>query len=488
MPYSSFREEELLTRIKWFIQLRWIFLTGLILTVLIANKIFQVELPFSKIFLVAGVIFLYNLGFYIFHIFFSSLLSGNLKLMRIEANFQISLDLVALTFLLHFSGGIENPFIFFYLFHAIIGSILLSRKEVWAQSILGIGLFFILTTLEYFQIIPHYHLKGFFPVEIHRNPLYVSVVCVVLAGVIFAIIYIASTIVQSLRERERELFLTKNMLQKKSEDLEATNLKLIEKQKQLVQSEKLASLGQLVSGIAHEINNPVQFILGNMSIVKEAFESLLPILDVYYQREPNFTIARLKYPFFKEHIQTLIQDMARGGERIRDIIKDLKAFARTDEERMDEEVDLNEVVQICVRLVHNKVKHYQLEMELEEDLPKLKGNERKLEQVVIVNLINAAEALVGRNNGRIKISTSSVNNGQEVVLAISDNGPGMEEVVKERIFDPFFTTKQRTGGTGLGLSVTYGIIKEHNGYIEIESELGKGATFIYHLPVDRSAG
>jgi signal transduction histidine kinase len=196
----------------------------------------------------------------------------------------------------------------------------------------------------------------------------------------------------------------------------------------------------------------------------------------------------LNYPFFKEHIQVLVNDMDKGSERIRNIIRDLKTFARRDEGRMDEAVDLNEVVRVCTPLVHSKIKHYQVEESLDPDLPQLRGSENKLEQVVIATLINAAEAIGESPNGAIQIISRAEDGGKSVSLSISDNGPGMSEELKDKIFDPFFTTKQRTGGTGLGLSITYGIIQEHGGHIKVDSQVGKGTTFTYHLPVERLKG
>jgi two-component system NtrC family sensor kinase len=260
-----------------------------------------------------------------------------------------------------------------------------------------------------------------------------------------------------------------------------------EKQKQLVQSEKLSSLGQLVSGCAHEINNPIQFILGNMSIFYEAFEQIIAILDKQAEENPNLTLARLKYPFFREHIKTLLDDMTNGAKRIRDIVADLKTFARRDEGRLDEEVNINEVVRVCIRLVHNKIKRYRIEEDLDPTLPTITGSPNKLEQVVIATIINAAEALGDRKDGTIKITTRIADIGLGICLSIADNGEGMTAEIKNRIFDPFFTTKQRDG-TGLGLSISYGIIGEHGGHIEVESEPGKGATFRFHLPVKRKDG
>ncbi len=487
MPYRSLREEELFIRIEWFIKLRWVFVIGLAFTIFVATQIFNVDLPLSKILTILVVVVVYNTALYLFHRFSGQRLVDDPRRMRIETNLQIGLDLLALTFLIHFSGGVENPFIFFYLFHAIMGSILLSRTDVWVQGFAVSTLFIIFIALEYFEIIAHYHLEGFFPKDLHQDFLYVSVVCMVLLGTVFTTIYMSSTIVQGLRAREEELFLTRNILQKRSEDLEDANLQLKEKQKQLVQSEKLASLGRLVSGIAHEINNPIQFIQGNMQILREASQDILPIIDKHAESHPDLTLARLNYPFFRKNAPVLLDDMSKGAERIRNIVADLKAFARRDEGGMDDEVDLNEVIQVSKRLVYNKIKHYRINEDLYPELPKLQGSGSKLEQVVVATLINSVEALDNRSDGTIKITTRTEDDGKSISLSISDNGPGMSEEIKDRIFDPFFTTKQSTGGTGLGLSVIYGIIEEHGGHIDVETRVGKGTTFTYHLPVNRES-
>ena len=482
MIYRSLREEELFIRIRWFIKLRWVFLVGLIFTVLITRYILNIELPLSKILSVGAVVFIYNSALYLFHRFYRFFSIESLKIIRWEANIQVGMDLISLTLLIHFSGGVENPFIAFYLFHAIIGSILLSRAEVWIHGLISLSLFISIVSLEYFGVIHHYHLKGFLNEGVYRNLFYVSAVCLALSVALFTTIYMSSSIVKRIRIREDELLLTRNILQKKSEDLKIVN---IEKQKQLIQSEKLSSLGQLVSGCAHEINNPVQFILGNMRIFDEAFADILPILDEYVEKHQDLTIARLKYSFFQEHIKVLLEDMATGAKRIRDIVMDLKAFARGDEGLMNEEVDINKVVRICRRLVHNRIKRLEVEEDLEENLHRVFGSENKLEQVVMACLINAAEALNNRSDGKIKITTRTEDNGGCISFSIADNGPGMTEEIKKQIFDPFFTTKQRSGGTGLGLSISYGIIKEHGGEITVKTKHGEGTTFVFHLPTHR---
>ena len=483
MPERLLREEELLVRVEWVIKVRWLFLAGLAIIILAGRYVFHIGFPFGKALTVWAAILLYNLGFSLYHRYSGRRVLPDLTISRIEAYLQIGMDLLALTFLIHFSGGAENPFIYFYLFHVILASMLLPRAEVWIVGLAAYLMFLSVVALEYFEWLPHYRLEGLFQTSRYQNILYLSVTGLGLVITMGTTIYLSCTIVHSLRERESKLVFTRNILEKKSVELEEANVKLMERQKQLVQSEKLASMGQLVSGIAHEINNPIQFIQGNMQILREAIGDILPILDERGEKDVNLKIARLKYPYFRNQVQVLLKDMADGAERIGDIVKDLKTFARRDDGRLDEAVDLNRVVESSVRLVHNKIKRFGVALDLSEELPRVRGSAIQLEQVVVNTLINAAEALSDREDAVIRIVTRAENDGRQARLSISDNGPGMTDQIKDRLFDPFFTTKQRIGGTGLGMSITYGIIREHGGTIEVETRVGEGTTFHYLLPV-----
>ncbi|HEX7503323.1 MAG TPA: ATP-binding protein [Acidobacteriota bacterium] len=252
---------------------------------------------------------------------------------------------------------------------------------------------------------------------------------------------------------------------------------------QLVQTDKLASLGQLVSGIAHEINNPNTFIRGNVSIIQEALKDILPILDEYHKGEKDLQIARLNYDVFRSNIPVLLEDMAQGTNRIKAIVEGLRKFAKRDDGILNDEVDLNEIIQGCLRLVANQIgRRAKVRLQLDENLPKVKGNFQRLEQVVVNILINASQA-IEKKMGSIVIATAYREKEKENVLRISDDGKGIDEKTVKQIFDPFFTTKRNQGGTGLGLSIAYGIIKEHKGRIEVESKLGAGTTFSIFIPV-----
>lgn len=259
-------------------------------------------------------------------------------------------------------------------------------------------------------------------------------------------------------------------------------------EQQLRQADKLASIGQLVSGIVHEINNPNMFILGNLTVVQEALKDILPVLDQYAAKNPEFIVARLKYDFFKEQITIMLQDMIDGANRIKFIVRELKRFARKDDERLIDEVDLNCVVSECLRLAENPLRRsVNIHTQLAEDLPEITGNQQKLVQVVLNMLINAAQAVendVGiiSQKGNVSVTTRHQNDKHQVILEIADDGCGMDEFTQQQIFNPFFTTKRNSGGTGLGLSISSRIIQEHGGHIDLKSEEGKGSTFTITLP------
>jgi signal transduction histidine kinase len=481
----ALRQQELLQLLRWFIRVRWLFLAGLVATIVGAH-LFRLALPSASVAAVGTAVLTYNILFYLFH-------DGpdapppDLASSRREAALQVGLDLLALTVLVHLAGGAETPFRGFYVFHAIVGSVLLPKRDAWLVGLAAFVLFLAVVVLEQQGVLPHHDPGGATAGGRHQDVRVLAMVTLTFLVTLIATISITSAIVNSLRLRERQLVSTQEALVAKSEALEKAYATLTERQQQLVQTEKQASLGQLVAGIAHEINNPIQFIYGNMAILSEAFSDVLPLLDEHSAVRPDLRIARLDYPFFRKQVPILLTDMANGAARIGAIVRDLKTFARRDEGTLDESVDLNEAVQASLRLLHNLVRHLRVEEELDPALPKLRGNLTQIEQVVVNAVQNAAEAL-GRDarDGVIRVRTRAEDGGRRVRLSVEDNGSGIPPEVRDRIFDPFFTTKQRTGGTGLGLAITYGIIQQHKGEIRVETEVGAGTAFHFLLPVDRN--
>lgn len=246
-------------------------------------------------------------------------------------------------------------------------------------------------------------------------------------------------------------------------------------QQQLIQADKMISLGLLVSGVAHEINNPNSIAMLNTAMLSRAWESILPILEQYYEEHGDFLIAGLEYSEMREQLPRLITELDESTKRIKGIVQDLKDYARKDTTRHMDPLDVNAVVQAAIRLTHNKLKkstrHFTAD--LAPTLPMIRGNAQRLEQVVINLLQNSCEAITADNQA-IRLATRYHDADRSVRIVVEDQGSGIAGEVLHQITDPFFTTKRAMGGTGLGLSVSAGIVKEHNGSLHFASTPGEG--------------
>ncbi|MEN8134409.1 MAG: ATP-binding protein [Thermodesulfobacteriota bacterium] len=254
-------------------------------------------------------------------------------------------------------------------------------------------------------------------------------------------------------------------------------------QRQLIQADKMASLGLLVSGMAHEINNPNSISLLNTPMLAKSWASVSPILERYYAENGDFLVAGLEYSEMKEQIPKLFKELEESSRRIRAIVKDLKDYARQDNTRSMELLDINEIAKTAARLTGNLLKKSSKKFgeKYGAELPPIRGNSQRLEQVVINLLQNSCDALPN-NEAAITIETGPTKDGQQVYLKVADEGCGIPPESLHRLTDPFFTTKRRTGGTGLGLSVSAGIIKEHGGKINFSST-DRTTTVTITLPI-----
>ncbi len=250
------------------------------------------------------------------------------------------------------------------------------------------------------------------------------------------------------------------------------------------QAARLASIGELAAGMAHEINNPTGMILMNLDLFSDVHEDLAPLLDELYQQDSTLQLGRIPYPVLRDKLPFLLKEMTSGGQRIKRIVEDLKGFARKDADSGQEDVDLNEVAQAAIRLVD-----YQLTkvagdfiVRLADDLPQVKGHFRRIEQVIINLLVNSAQALEGKSK-TISLSTRLSSDGCWVCVDVEDDGRGISPQDLGRVTDPFFTTRRNDGGTGLGLSLSARIAKEHGGFLKIDSTLGVGTLVSLRLPI-----
>ncbi|MBI5492757.1 MAG: PAS domain S-box protein [Deltaproteobacteria bacterium] len=252
-------------------------------------------------------------------------------------------------------------------------------------------------------------------------------------------------------------------------------------QAKLIHANKMTSLGTLASGVAHEINNPNNFILFNSTLLTDAWKDGAAILEAYYRENGDFSLGGLPYSEMRDVIPELLLGITDGSRRIKGIVDNLKDFSRAGKAGVDGECDVNRAVMAASSILGNQISKYTdgFHVSCSDNIPVVKGNEQKIEQVIINLIINALHALPHRGRG-VWVTTASA--GKCVEVKVRDEGIGMSKEVLDRITEPFFTTKTDTGGTGLGLSISYTIIKEHGGALEFDSEPGRGTTVTIKLP------
>jgi polar amino acid transport system substrate-binding protein len=256
-------------------------------------------------------------------------------------------------------------------------------------------------------------------------------------------------------------------------------------QQQLMQASKMVALGTLVSGVAHEVNNPNNFIMLNSPILKEAWENAMPILEKYYEENGDFILGGMKYTEMRKNIPTLFTGISDGAKRIKQIVADLKNYVRDNTADLTQSVDINEVLKSAVSLLSNMIKKStnQFTIEYDKNIPLLKGNFQRLEQVMINLIQNACQALPDSKKG-IFVSVKFDKERSNIVVNVSDEGMGIPPETLMNVTDPFFTTKHDSGGVGLGLSISSKIVEEHRGSMHFKSEIGAGTTVKIMLPVD----
>jgi len=244
---------------------------------------------------------------------------------------------------------------------------------------------------------------------------------------------------------------------------------------QLIQANKMTALGTLVSGVAHEINNPNQVVLMNAKMLATAWDDAVDILDTYEQDNGTFSLAGLPYTEMRDTVSTLVRNMHDGALRIERIIDDLKDFARPRVRGVHTIVQVNDAVQRALRLLGHLIKRHtdHLHVDLAQSLPSVRGDAQHVEQIVVNLLTNALEALPDRRHG-VTVTTAHDTAERCVLLEVRDEGVGIPPEHFARVCDPFFTTKHESGGTGLGLAITASLVRLHGGRLTFASELGKG--------------
>jgi len=283
-------------------------------------------------------------------------------------------------------------------------------------------------------------------------------------------------------------------LKQKNEELEKAYNQLKSAQSQILQQEKMASIGQLAAGIAHEINNPIGFIMSNLNSLSRYVERLSNFIEICEEMitkldenkgEKAHIIEKLselkhklKIDFILNDIMHIIDESKDGTDRVKRIVQDLKSFSHVDETEQKPS-NINQGLESTINIVWNELKYKARVIKEYGNIPLTKCNLGQLNQVFMNILINAAQAIV--NMGEIKVKTWQDNS--YIVISISDNGCGIPEEIIHRIYEPFYTTKRVGEGTGLGLSIAYDIVRKHNGEIKVRSEVGKGTEFTIRIPI-----
>ncbi len=301
---------------------------------------------------------------------------------------------------------------------------------------------------------------------------------------------------QKIENNNKKLIKNEQILNNMLSDLHKSHIELKETQQQLIKSEKMASVGQLSAGVAHEINNPTGFVLNNLYVLTENINTLFKaitkteeLINQYFPKSDNNKvfyddlkdiIDNDKIQFLKKDLPLLVRQSIDGAERIKKIVNNLKNFAHPGKEAK-KPTNVNEEIEKALSLIDNEIKYNCVVEKFFQEVPMVNANSQQLEQVFINIIINASQSM--EDKGLITIYTYFSNSS--VIIEISDNGKGIPEDEIKNIFNPFFTTKEVGKGTGLGLSIVYGIIENHGGTIEVKSKLGEGTKFIISLPASK---
>lgn len=472
-------EAALLVRARIFVTMRWIAIIGVLIATSVASMVFDIGFPTLPVYIICIFVALFNLIF-----------SYQAKTLRNEApgqvihkaltygNIHILVDLIVLTVLIHFTGGIENPFIFYYLFHAIAASISFSKRATYEFATLALTLVLVLVIAEYSGWIPHYNLQGYADPTLYRKFTYVLPVLVSLATVLYAATYMTTAISGELRKRQLQVMrLNTELLEKKTaevarekemqeklsaayNDLSQSHKQLEESQEQLIQVEKLTSLGQLAASIAHEVNNPLSGVLVYTQLLLKKFKG----------DSVNREIAL-------EYLSKMEIELLRSTRLIRNLLD----FARQSPPSL-KKVNINEVVNRAFDLAAHTAKLQQVEVikDLSAVLPDITADFDQLQQVCTNLILNAIQSMP--QGGKLTLRT--LIDDKYLKIIVQDTGTGISTENMRKLFTPFYTTKQEIKGVGLGLPVSYGIVQRHHGRIEVQSKEGEGTTFTVYIPIE----
>ena len=459
----------LLMRSSMFVRLRWLAIIGVVIATLVASKVLHIDFPVLPVYLICVFMAFYNLAILYQQRRVEAASDDSVKRwIRTLGNINVFLDLITLTVLIHFTGGIENPFICFFVFHIIIASIALHYRTVYILATSALIMVALMVGLEYLGIIPHVNLEGFASPTLFQDGVHILVTVVALATVLYASAYMSTAISGELRKRQRQVVvLNERLLRQKSDELEQASREMAK-----LQEEKRRFI-RFLGVAAHDLKAPLAAIQSYFEVMLGGFSGPLTVKQKNILERSSLRIKGLL---------NLISDLL-DIPRIEtgQIVQEMK------------EVSLGSVVKQSLADLHNlaKQKGIKLKTELPLALPNVYGSAPRLQQVMI-NLISNAIKYTDKGTIIVRV----VKRDNDIKVEVMDTGIGIAPEDLPMIFDDFFRasnvdTNMETKGTGLGLSITKRIVEAHGGRIWVESpcsETGVGARFTFTLQMIQSKG
>ncbi|MFC2017240.1 sensor histidine kinase [Chloroflexota bacterium] len=451
-------ETALVTRVRISVRLRWFAIFGVILAALIASRVFHIDLPILPVYIICAFMVLYNLVLMRQFQRLEAERGGSvIHRARIYGNIHIFLDLVALTALLHFTGGIENPFIFFFVFHIIMASIALHYRIVYLLATAAILMVILLVGLEYAGTIPHVNLGKFPTAGLYKEESYIVAVLAALAVILYATTYMATAVSGELRKRQRQVVqLRESLLQQRTGELEQASSEIAK-----LEEEKNRFL-RFLSIAAHDLKAPLTAIQGFLWVMLGGYSGEI-----------------------SDKQRNMLERSTRRINELLNLISDLLDIPRIETGQIVQEmkeISLREVVKRSLDDLRNlaKEKGVKLKVELPETLPKIHGSSPRLQQVM-TNLVG--NAINYTSEGMVTIMVRE--DDRDIRTEVIDTGIGISPDVLPRVFDDFFRASNvETKGTGLGLSIAKRIVEAHGGRIWVESpcpESNTGSKFTFTL-------
>jgi len=448
MPYNTHTQEktslekELIESLARFVNLRWIIVIGIFVTSKFAKFGLEIDLPIIPIFIVTFCILIFNLV-----CLYSQ---KHVKSYESFANLQISVDWIALVFLVHYTGGIESPVIFYFIFHVIIAAILLSKKDCYLQTGFALLLIISLSILEYFSIIPHVHIKELFPNPVYDNGLYLLSIIFFSITSLYISAYLATSVNNRLRKREKEIVILKNSISDAYNKLE-----VIDKGK-----------SEFTFKVTHELRSPLSAIQSLLKSIEEGYAGEIS------QKARDLIVRSEKRTCF---LLTLVNDLL-------DLVTGKIEKPRESERSV---VDINKSLKGTLHLMKEKAKAKDIKITINTtEKPSYLNIVPDDLDIIMTNLIDNAIKYTERG-GKIDIDNTITE--KEIIVKISDTGIGICEDDINKIFHEFYRAKNakdiEQDGTGLGLPIIKNVIKKYGGNVNVQSTLGKGTTVTVSFPV-----